>query len=619
MIIDCIENCKIYRTPSGAAPEGETVRINMSFEDMPSCTIKELHLIIIFNDGQEQKLSMEHIKTEKCHTFLAELKVLKGLYFYYFKVEYNDRREYYYKSGKSPYRDDHMKKWQITVYDGDFETPEFCKGGIMYHIFVDRFAKSESWTPGVREGLIMRGSVDETPFYKPGEEGFDVFGGNLMGIIEKLDYLRELNVNIIYLCPVFEAHTNHKYTTSDFEKIDGMFGDDEIFDRLIGEAGKRGIKIILDGVFNHVGDDSIYFNKFGRYDSVGAYQSKESKYFNWFTFNDWDNNKDDYECWWGITNVPSIKKDEPIFRAYICGVNGVLEKWLKRGVAGWRIDVADELSDRMLRGINRATKDQSTQNIVIGEVWEDASNKIAYGRRRYYLQGDQLDSVMNYPLKDAIIHYLRTGNSRVMSEVMEMLCVNYPKPVIDCLMNILGTHDTMRILTALGSGHFTDDKDVQAEHKLSPDERANGIFLLEMAAVLQFTLPGFPCIYYGDEAGMEGYSGPFCRRFFPWGNIDGELNGFYKKLGGIRSGSSVFTDGGYELIKEYGGLFFYKRAKGGDEIYIYTNMSDTAYDLGDFKNSILLKEDLGLKGGLTSLLTGEPVKKIGARRFDIFK
>jgi len=499
-----------------------------------------------------------------------------------------------------------VKKWQITVYDKDFKTPDFIKGGIMYHIFVDRFAKSENWTPKVRGGLIMRESVDETPFYKPNEEGFDVYGGNLTGIIEKLDYLQELNVDILYLSPVFEAHTNHKYTTSDFEKIDSMFGDDEIFDRLISEAGKRGIKIILDGVFNHVGDDSIYFNKFGRYDGVGAYQSKESKYFNWFTFHDWDNNKDDYECWWGITNVPSIKKDEPIFRAYICGVNGVLEKWLKRGVAGWRIDVADELSDRMLRGINRATKDMSPQNIIIGEVWEDASNKVAYGRRRYYLHGDQLDSVMNYPLKDAIIHYLRTGSSHIMREVMEMTCVNYPKQVIDCLMNILGTHDTMRILTALGSEHFTDDKDIQAEHRLSREDRARGVFLLEMAAVLQFTLPGFPCVYYGDEAGMEGYGAPFSRRFFPWDNIDGELNSFYKKLGKIRSDNKIFADGEYELMKEQHGLFFYRRVKDGEQIYIYTNMSDTAYDLS------------GFGGSFTSLLTGEPVKEMRAGGFDIF-
>jgi len=604
MIIDYIENCKIYRTPSGAVPEDESVKINICFPDTPR--LKNAYLALIFNDGEVKKIPM--IQAGKFE-FYADLKTSRGLYFYYFEIEYNDGREYYYKSGRLNYYDNDAEKWQITVYDKNFETPAFFKGGIMYHIFIDRFAKSKNWTPKIRDGLYMRNSVDDTPFYKPEEQGTDFYGGNLAGIIEKLDYLKELNVSIIYLSPVFEARSNHKYDTGNFEKIDDMFGGGEIFDKLISEAGKRGIKIILDGVFNHTGDDSIYFNKYGTYDSIGAYQSDMSKYYDWYIFRDWGNNREDYECWWGIKNVPSVKKDQPIFRAYICGVNGVLEKWLKRGAGGWRIDVADELSDRMLRGIRRASKDMSPENIVIGEVWEDASNKVAYGRRRHYLLGDQLDSVMNYPLKDAIINYLKTGESQVMSRVMQMLCVNYPKPVIDNLMNILGTHDTMRILTALGSDNFTDNKDEQAEHRLSPEERARGVMLLETAAVLQFTLPGFPCIYYGDEAGAEGYSDPFCRRFFPWDNIDARINNFYKKLGQIRSEHKVFIDGEYELIKEWHGLFFYRRVKGGESVYIYTNLSDLKYGM----------EDFGLAGDFTSLLTGGPVKEISARGFDIFK
>jgi glycosidase len=216
---------------------------------------------------------------------------------------------------------------------------------------------------------------------------------------------------------------------------------------------------------------------------------------------------------------------------------------------------------------------------------------------------------MNYPVKYAVIHYLRTGNSRVIREVMEMICTNYPKQVIDCLMNILGTHDTMRILTALGSEYYTDDKDIQAEHKLSQGERENGVTLLKMAAVMQFTLPGFPCIYYGDEAGMEGYGPPFSRRFFPWDNIDKELNSFYKKLSEIRSGSKVFADGDYELVKEQEGLICYKRVKDGEEVYIYNNLSDSVYK----------PSDLGLTKSVTSLLTGEPVTEIGVKKFDIFR
>jgi glycosidase len=463
----------------------------------------------------------------------------------------------------------------------------------------------------------MHGSDSETPFYKPGEQGTDVFGGSLTGIIEKLDYLKELNVDIIYLSPMFEATSSHKYNTADFGKIDGMFGDEEIFSRLICEAEERGIKIILDVAFNHVGDDSIYFNRYGNFDSLGAYQSKESKYHDWFTFADWDNNRDDYECWWGIDSLPSVKKDQPVFRAFICGVNGIIEKWLRLGLAGYRIDVADELSDRMLRGIHKAVKETSPGSIIIGEVWEDASSKIAYGKRRRYLLGDQLDSVMNYPLKDAMINYLRTGNSRVMREVMKTLTLNYPKQSLDCLMNVIGTHDTMRILTALGTEKFAEnsDKDAMAAARLSPGEKTVGIFLLKAAVLMQMTLPGIPCIYYGDEAGMEGYGDPFCRRFFPWDSINSDIFDFYKKICGIREANrDIFAVGKYKLVHEENGLFCYKRSRAGtgrgipgepQQIYVCVNLSEKSYDL------------CGLAAA-KSLLTGEPAEELAPQSFDIF-
>ncbi|MCL2774883.1 MAG: glycoside hydrolase family 13 protein [Oscillospiraceae bacterium] len=610
--IDKVESCAIYRIPSGAVPDGTSVNINISFENIDRVrNIKNINLVLVYNDTETKVYNMNKIDGK--FAFSVDIAVEKGLYFYYFEVVCQDKTEYYYKSEKLPYPDNNAKKWQITVYDKNFKTPNFFKGGIIYHIFVDRFAKSKSWEPEIRKGLVIHNSTDEIPFYKPDENGKvkneDVYGGNLAGIIEKLDYLKELNVNIIYLSPVFEANSNHKYNTADYEKIDSMFGGDDIFDKLIEEAGKRGMKIILDGVFNHTGDDSVYFNKYGKYDSIGAYQSKESKYFDWYTFRDWDAGKDDYECWWGVKSLPSIKKDQPVFRAYICGIGGIIEKWLKRGIGGYRIDVADELSNRMLKDINKAAKETSPDSIIIGEVWEDASNKISYGQRRQYLLGNQLDSVMNYPLKEAIINYLKLGNSSFMSEVMDMITRNYPKESIDCLMNIIGTHDTMRILTALGSEKFEVDKDIMAESKLSRTEREIGTERLKAAVLMQMTLPGIPCIYYGDEAGVEGYGDPFNRRFFPWDNIDGEIHDFYKKICKIRKSSKVFVDGEYRLVKECGGLFCYKRVKHGEEIYVYVNLSDTCYDVNDL---------IGANNGFVSLLDGAPVKEIKANGFDIF-
>ncbi|MCL2096440.1 MAG: glycoside hydrolase family 13 protein [Oscillospiraceae bacterium] len=592
-------NYEIYRKPEGALPEDTYVDLYINIDVNRIKEIESVNLTVIYDDSQTKVYEVNRdLNLNGVYSY--RLKVSKGLYFYSFEVKYKD----------GVFNSD---KRQITVYDKNYKTPDSFKGGIMYQIFVDRFAKSDNFTPEVRDGLYMHESTCETPFYKPGKDGEirneDIYGGSFPGIIEKLDYLKELNIDIIYLCPVFEANSNHKYNTCNFEKTDDMFGGDETFGRLIEEAKSRGIKIILDGVFNHVGDDSIYFDRYNKnkgrnINNPGAYQSKESKYYGWFTFNDWDNDREDYESWWGIKSLPSIKKDEPVFRAYICGVNGIIEKWLKKGVAGYRIDVADELSDRMLRGINKAVKETSEENIIIGEVWEDATNKIAYGQRRRYLLGGQLDSVMNYPLKDALINYLRTKNSRIMREVMENITNNYPKQSIDCLMNIVGTHDTMRILTALGSEEFTESKDKMAESKLSRKERENGVFLLKAAALMQMTLPGIPCIYYGDEAGMEGYGDPFNRRFFPWENIDCDINNFYRKICKIRNGSkNIFSDGEYRLILEEDGLFCYAREKDGEKIYICVNLSESSFVLPDFGES---------------LLSGENITEIEPDSFDIF-
>ena len=628
-----IESQSAYRNPVGAVTEGTALELSIVLSDEKD--VQKVYLVVLYNDStmksyQMEKKSNVHYRedniqydyksvyeqdneAESNEIYKVKIDTVKGLYFYHFEVEYSDKKDYLYKDGKQNYPDNNMSKWQITVYDKNFQTPDFYKGGIIYHIFVDRF--NSVGEVKIRDGFYMHKDKSDVPFYKPDANGKikneDVYGGNLRGIIEKLDYLKELSVSIIYLSPVFEAHSNHKYNTADYTKIDDMFGDDEIFDELIAKADKLGMKIILDGVFNHTGDDSIYFNKYGRYDSIGAYQSMQSQYYDWYTFREW---RDDYECWWGVPLLPAIKKDQPVFRAFICGVDGIVEKWLKRGIAGFRIDVADELSDRMLKGINRASKDVSSEKIVIGEVWEDASNKMAYGYRRQYLLGNQLDSVMNYPLKDAVINYLRTGNSKIIADVMQMIMMNYPKPSIDCLMNLLDSHDTVRILTALGTAVFSDNRDEMAAAKLMPAERSRGVTLLKMAVALQMTLPGVPCIYYGDEAGMEGYGDPFCRKYFPWDNIDGEIHLFYKKMGAIRKNHKLFVDGGYELIDGDDGIFCFRRFKGEqdsadyEEIIVCVNLSDKIYYLTDKFEDKILK----------SLITNRRGNSVKAGEWDIF-
>ena len=500
-----------------------------------------------------------------------------GLYFYHFEIDGAKFKRGVLRRGVF---DGCACDWQITVFDEDYTTPAWFKGGVMYQIFPDRFYRADGQYP-IKEGKYLRNDWGGLPSFRPDSNGKiknnDFFGGNLNGVREKLGYLKDLGVTVIYFNPIFEAFSNHRYDTGDYMKIDCLLGTEEDFDALVQEAERFGIRIILDGVFNHTGDNSRYFNKFGEYDSVGAYQSVDSPYADWYKFKEFP---DLYECWWGIKILPEINEQSASYQEFIMGENGVLKKWLRHGIGGYRLDVADELPDFFLKKLRKTVKETKPDAVIIGEVWEDASNKISYDVRREYLQGYELDSVMNYPLKDGIINFIRTGMTYMLRETIAMLLDNYPKQTLDSLMNILGSHDTPRILTVFG-GEECHDKEEMAVRFLSNEERRKAKDLLKMAAVLQFTLPGVACIYYGDEAGMEGYQDPFCRRCFPWDNIDTELHDFYKKLGNIRAGEfrEIFAEGTYgEVFADTGCIVFY-RQYAEKSIVVFVNRGSCKYSL----------------------------------------
>ncbi|MGN0822180.1 MAG: glycoside hydrolase family 13 protein [Candidatus Gallimonas sp.] len=499
-----------------------------------------------------------------------------GLYFYHFLI---DGRRFACGDFRRGTFDERLQSWQITVYDERFETPEWFKGGIMYQIFPDRFYKSGDLPIGNEK--VMRKDWGGLPSFRANQHGKvmnnDFFGGNLKGVEAKLDYLKELNVSVIYFNPIFEAFSNHRYDTGDYLKIDGLLGSVEDFDELVSEAKKRGIRIILDGVFNHTGDDSRYFNRYGRYkDEIGAYQSPDSPYSDWFHFRHFPS---DYDSWWGIETLPAVNERSPSYQNFIFGERGVLKTWLRHGIGGYRLDVADELPDFFLQKLRDSVKEENPDAVIIGEVWEDASNKIAYDTRRQYLQGYELDSVMNYPLKDAIIGFLLSGNTTQLRETIAMLIDHYPKQTLDCLMNILGTHDTPRILTVLG-GKICYNKEQMAVTSLTEEEKAKAKEKLKMAVTLQFTLPGIPCIYYGDENGMEGYSDPFCRRCFDWERLDEDLEAFYRKIGSVRERNvSVLKDGNYREIFADRSCLIYERRKNDDSVCVYVNNSSNEYNL----------------------------------------
>ncbi len=503
-----------------------------------------------------------------------------GLYYYSFYIENEGNIGCGYMEMGCFLQTEHVSGFLLTVYSSDYRTPEWFKGGVMYQIFPDRFCKEGSM-PDIK-GRVCRNDWGNLPEYRPNAQGKvlnnDFFGGNFKGIQSKLPYLKALGVTTVYLNPIFEAASNHRYDTSNYMNIDPILGNEEDFKNLVQAAKKQGIRLILDGVFNHTGDNSVYFNKYGEYPSVGAYQSKESPYYSWYSFQEFP---DKYSSWWGIDILPEVNENSQEYQDFIFNKGGVLKKWLGFGIGGYRLDVADELPDFFLKKLRISVKEENPDALIIGEVWEDASNKIAYSQRREYLQGHELDSVMNYPLKEGIIRYMQTGNAAELLHTVRVLVNHYPKQTVDCLMNILGTHDTARILTVLG-GIYCNNKDEMAlpSARLSPTDKENAIKNLKMAAVLQYTMPGVPCLYYGDENGAEGHIDPFCRQCFDWEHLNEDLISFYQTLGKMREEyREIFKDGELEELHVSEGLLFYKRIKNEKEIFIYTNNSAKSYQL----------------------------------------
>ncbi|MBQ5810347.1 MAG: glycoside hydrolase family 13 protein, partial [Clostridia bacterium] len=517
-----------------AVADGESLRLRLLLHNDAKCT--SAYLLIQPDDGQEFTIEMHYTcqSDENYGWWECEFSLPEGLYWYSF---------YYFGEGGRHQVTKHRRgeglvsteggKWQLTVYSKDFSTPKWPLEGIIYQIFPDRFYASGQEKKNVPTDRFMRRDWGGTPAWandgSPCSICKDYFGGDIKGITEKLDYIASLGVSCIYLNPIFEAHSNHRYNTADYMKIDPLLGDEEDFKQLCTEAKKRNIGIILDGVFSHTGDDSIYFNKYGRYTDLGACQSTDSPYRSWYNF---DASAIGYRSWWGVPTLPEVNEEDENYDRFINSAEGVVRHWLRLGASGWRLDVADELPDKFLDNLRLAAKAEKDDCYILGEVWEDATNKISYGYRRRFLRGNQLDSVMNYPFANAIIDFVRGGKAEALTDTVLDIIENYPPQSVNLLMNHIGTHDTARALTALGEGYcHNPDRCWQSQQKLDAHQRETAVSRLKLAAVLQYTLPGIPSLYYGDEAGLEGYTDPFCRGCFPWGKANTELTEFYRTLG----------------------------------------------------------------------------------------
>ena len=489
-------------------------------------------------------------------------------------------------------------RFRLLVYQAEFETPKSFHGKTMYHIFVDRFAPRGGERPA--DALYhenWNGEIEQFGAYRGAPvKNNEFFGGTLWGIIDKLDYLRSLGVGALYLSPIFKSASNHKYDTGDYATVDPQFGGEAALFALIAAARARGMGVVLDGVFNHTGADSRYFNRYGSYDTVGAYQEEKSPYADWFYF---ARHPDKYACWWDIEILPKLNLKNPAVHRYFVGRGGIVEKYTRMGLAGWRLDVADELPEGFLADLRRVVKSETAgEGVVIGEVWENAADKIAYGRRRHYFEGDQLDSVMNYPLRRGIISFVREGDAGALAAVLRELWGSYPETVCHSLMNILSTHDTERILTTLG-GVPDDGRYTNAElcvMRMSEAERKMAVARLKIAAAIQFTVFGVPSIFYGDEAGLEGYHDPFCRRPYPWGREDKDLLAYYRTLGKIRVENEVLAEGEFILLRETAHAILYARKNEKGHLLVAANCGEAPF-------SFSLPQDA------TELLSGNCVKK----------
>ncbi|MGI6005707.1 MAG: glycoside hydrolase family 13 protein [Christensenellales bacterium] len=556
---------KVFRSPFGAVPEGTAVRLRLGLH--PHHGVHSPRLLI-WHGGEKKALEM----SETGHFFnqyaLYEAVLTPqepGHFWYGFCAWAQDGHTLYW--GDNPghlggegwmYHQDDFPAYLLTVYKKDFRVPDWFKGGIMYQIFPDRFYKSES--AHCPEKPRMHENWDEDVAFTPleGQSHYcadDFFGGNLKGIEEKLPYLADLGVSILYLNPIFQSVGNHRYNTGDYEKIDETLGTKEDFIRLCRAAKDHGIAIILDGVFSHTGNISRYFNFDGRYKDLGAAQSQGSPYYRWYTFYQWPTK---YECWWGDETLPNTRESDESYRHYMLAEGGIVRRWIAAGAMGWRLDVADELPDLFLSELYQAVKSENPQAVVMGEVWEDASRKEAYGHLRPYVHGHQMDTVMNYPLRNALMDFLmhKTDAAGAAGIVMQ-LKESYPPDFFHSLMNMTGTHDVPRVLSSLCGIEPHHGTPRSILRTMEPDEGslARGKALLKLLATALFTLPGNVSIYYGDEAGMTGMRDPFNRRTYPWGREDQSLLAHFKALGHIRRsqealccGDLLFEDAGPDIL-----------------------------------------------------------------------
>ncbi len=613
-----------YRTPFGALPTDSEVTLRFKTDldstDIILCYSYGLYEFSYHEEPMNYKATEED---SKLYEVSLRMPFEAGLIFYWFKFKKDGEILFYVSDGnvrdgvgkvysEPPHigveEEKYPYAWQITVYDKDFKTPDSFKGSVFYQIFPDRFARDTGFS---FEKMCKASPRDERIYHEDWDEDVDIegkpetgylacdfFGGSIKGIEEKLSYIKSLGVDTIYLNPIFEARSGHRYDTADYLNVDPILGDNDAFISLTSKAKELGIKIVLDGVFSHTGADSRYFNKFDRYEGVGAYKSyltgEESKYRSWYSFNEDEEGNVSYASWWGFPDLPNVDENDLSYRNFVFGKNGVVDTWMRRGASGIRLDVSDELPDSFIRQMRKCVKENTDgEGIVIGEVWEDASNKCSYGSYRDFLLGRTHDSVMGYTFREGLLKFLTNEmNAQTYEAYLEGFRERYPSESYYCIMNLISSHDVPRALTMLAGKPDPGDRVLQKDMFLDSEERVTGLKLMKIALALQIGYIGAPCIYYGDEVMSEGYRDPFNRRTYPWGKVSSEgkeLLEFTKELTALRQNNTCLKTGFYKTVYAFDSIFAFERSldesgrdffgdensKGYDRILLLVNNSRT--------------------------------------------
>lgn len=577
-----------YRKPFGAVQKGQKVKLSI---DINKQIVVALEMIDL--DGNRINIGMDkEYLNNGSFRYSAEIDTFdfQGILEYYFILIDKYERLYYgnnyeHSGGIGQLYEYNPVPYQITVYQKN-NIPKWYKEGVVYQILVDRFynGNKDKRVNSPKKDSFIYGRWSDEPMYITDYRGrvlrWDFYGGNIEGIIKKLDYLKSLGITVLQLSPIFKSSSCHKYDTGNYELVDEMLGSSEDLKRLCKIAESKGIKVILEAIFSYTSSDSKYFNMIGNYDGIGAYQSPNSKYYNWYKFSNYPFR---YECWWGINERPNINVMRDSYIEYIMtSQNSIIKKWSEFGISGWKLNTIDELPDEFIEIMRSELKKIDSNSILIGDVWEDASNKISYSKKRKYLYGKEIQSATNYPLRQNIINFVKGYiDSYKFKEKVMSLYENYPREVFYANGNILGTNDTERILTVLDGS----------------------IRLMRLAVVIQFTFPGVPVICYGDETGLKGGKEPDNRKSYPWESQNYELIDFYKKISNIRNLEKGLKQGDFIIYETNQNILAFERNCESEKLVIIVNVSNT--------NKVV--DNICLKGMYVDLFSGEKFKFLGNR------